>query len=147
MRHSIISAAFVWVAGLGVLASCEDEPNSTATQETVDETLTLESDDTGALLACEGEVCQRVANPEGCAQLEVTIDTASGSSCARCLDIDGSVLSERCDGTLVSCTLVTAPEPDCVVCAHASGNVLFSSCVADFPLECVAFAEAVDPVA
>ncbi|MEM6730111.1 MAG: hypothetical protein AAF658_01070 [Myxococcota bacterium] len=50
------------------------------------------------------------------------------------------LLGESCDGSRFSCTVVTAPEPDCVVCAFPNGAVAFSSCVSDEPDECVSFA-------
>ncbi len=122
-----------------LLIACDEEPTPPGTTEGTRE-LVLNAGEIGNLLFCEGDRCQSLPNPDGCASLVITIDTDSGESCARCLAEDGTQLNERCDGTSFACTLVTAPEPDCVVCAYTSGSVLFSTCTTDAPLECVSYA-------
>lgn len=124
-----------------VCFACDEEPGTPGPTEELRE-LTLSAGEGGRLLFCEGERCQTLPNPDGCASLVITIDTVSGESCARCLAEDGVQITERCDGTSFSCTLVTAPEPDCVVCAYTNGAVLLSTCASEQPLECVSFAGA-----
>lgn len=96
--------------------------------------------DDGRLTYCpDGGDCLVVSNPGDCDTLQIDIDTTTGATCERCLDASGGVLYERCEGTSVACTVVTAPDPDCVVCAHIDGPVIFSSCQPQEPGYCEYF--------
>lgn len=87
-------------------------------------------------------VCQVIPNPDGCAVLLVTVDSRSGEVCERCEDGAGQALYDRCTSTSVDCVRVTVSEPDCFVCAHASGPVLYSTCEPVDSGRCIARATA-----
>lgn len=74
--------------------------------------------------------CATLPNPNGCATLVITVDTATGSTCEVCAAADGTELSRTCGGkdAVVDCEVVEIPDPDCVVCAYVNGTVIFSSC-------------------
>ncbi|MEO1171784.1 MAG: hypothetical protein AAFX94_06990 [Myxococcota bacterium] len=123
-----------------VLVACAGCTYTGASSEGETETLSLRAGADGRLSYCPGGVdCVALSNPDACETLEVEIDTATGSTCERCLEADGVVRSERCEQTAVACTLVTAPEPDCVVCAHVDGPVIYSSCEPAPPSRCEYF--------
>lgn len=130
-----------FVAVALVLAACNrdnpgDPPVTTATvrlSETADKSLET----------CNGDgVCTTVPNPDGCASLVVTIDTTTGAACAQCLAADGSEVSKKCADAAIQCTVLTIPEPDCVVCAHVNGAVVYSSCQPKPPDRCVGSTDA-----
>jgi hypothetical protein len=89
-----------------------------------------------ATRATRAATCRDVPNPDGCAVVVATINTTTGAVCERCEDAAGSVLYDRCADTRVECTVVTAPEPDCVVCAYTGRSIIYSSCEATAPDLC-----------
>jgi hypothetical protein len=97
--------------------------------------LQMERTSDGQLRYCkDAKDCQSLPNPHGCATLQIDINTATGESCERCLDAAGNIITDGCGQTSVACTVVTIPDPDCVVCAYVNGAVIFSSCVAEQPV-------------
>ncbi len=124
--------------GASGLLACTD-PQPTTNDPTGETHLTLSQDNAGDLAYCDAaERCVTVSNPEQCEVLELTIDNGTGAVCERCVDADGNLVFDRCQETHVACTLVTAPEPDCLVCAHVDGPVIYSSCIAAAPTVCTA---------
>src|SRR5690606_8081730 len=73
-------------------------------------------------------------NPCGCAAAEVAIDAATGETRETCIDEAGAS-DASCQG-LAACVRVTAPEPDCVVCAWIGGRVFYSTCQPDDGIVC-----------
>ena len=108
-------------------------------------TLQLNRLENGDLQYCEenGE-CLELPYDGDCATMEITIDTATGQTCERCVLADGTVAKETCNGTSVACAVVTIPDPDCVVCAYVDGAIIYSSCIADEP-QCYSDADCRDP--
>jgi hypothetical protein len=84
----------------------------------------------------EGD-CDSYPNPNDCVFLEIEINTITGESCERCYNDQRELTHESCSETSVACTVVTLPEPDCVVCAYVNGAVIFSSCIPEEPPVCV----------
>jgi hypothetical protein len=124
---------------MALLAGCPSTSNKCFDRSCLSDTstVTLGADPSGTLDACDASGnCQPVPNPEGCATLVVTIDGTTGAACEKCLDASGGTIYDRCRSTAVQCTVVTAPEPDCVVCAHVDGPVIYSSCVPTTPEGC-----------
>jgi hypothetical protein len=97
--------------------------------------LELQAGEDGAFSSCDADgACETLPNPDNCAILIVIIDNVSGRTCERCEGADGQVIYDRCDETRVVCTVITIPEPDCVVCAYDQGSIVYSSCtVGDDP--------------
>ena len=132
----ILATAFC----LGGLLACVSEQTPESGQST---TLRFEHEQgSGDLKLCdENGDCSNVSeptiipNPRQCEVYTVEI-SSSGRTCERCEDASGTVLHESCDEADIACTLVTAPEPDCVVCAHIGGTVVYSSCIPEEPLNC-----------
>jgi hypothetical protein len=101
-------------------------------------TLKMQAAADGKLQYCNAAgTCQSLPNPDGCAVLTVTIDQVKGGTCESCVDAKGGVLRDSCADTSVACTVVTLPEPDCVICAYVNGAIIYSSCVAEQPQNCV----------
>ena len=125
-RITVLSAC------MGGLLACDGtgEPPRTTV-------LTLEQNLDGGLDNCDpAGNCSSLSNPEQCARLEVSADTQSGGVCERCLAADGTVIREGCEETDVACTVITIPEPDCIVCAHRDGPVVLSTCEPEPPIRC-----------
>lgn len=134
MRHRLLLTFTLCMAGTWACTTAAD-PTSPGNTET----LALERDENGNLRYCDADDpsdCVTVSNPNDCATLQIEIDTATGATCERCIGSNGEVTYERCEDTAIACTLVTAPEPDCVVCAHVDGPVLYSTCIPDSPEHC-----------
>lgn len=124
---------------IGGAVACTFSPESPSSDQT--HTLRLSQTPNGDLEYCDPQTgdCVDVSNPNSCAVVEIEIDTATGATCERCLDDAGQVTYESCGEASVACTVVTAPEPDCVVCAHIDGPVIFSSCTPSTPDHCEFF--------
>ncbi len=76
----------------------------------------------------------RILPPEPeCVSLETVITSSTGTTCETCYDADNRVLYVDCADPRITCTVVTAPEPDCLICAHSEGVVVYSSCAAQEP--------------
>ncbi len=107
-------------------------------------TLMLEGNSDGDLSYCDADgECYILPNPDDCSVLTVEVDLTTGETCEVCTDSAGSDGAETCTDTQIACVLVTAPEPDCVVCAHVGGAVIHSTCVVEEPTDCEVFG---DPV-
>ncbi len=104
---------------------------TTGKQTTV---LKLSAGADGSFSYCDDEDgCQSLPNPNDCSTLVIEIDNQSGSTCETCLDESGATVYQSCDATSVACTLVTLPDPDCVVCAYINGAIIYSSCTVAEP--------------
>jgi eight-cysteine-cluster-containing protein len=115
--------------GLGACA-----PGPVDDQKLGNKTLQLTRQSDGSMQYCDSAgTCQALPYGGDCVTLEITIDTATGNTCEKCILADGSTGYESCGASSVACVLVTLPEPDCVVCAYVNGAVLFSSCVSAEP--------------
>jgi hypothetical protein len=133
-RYALIAVA---------LAACKGSVSAPA--EVTPATVLLEQAPDKTLEACNASgVCQSVPNPDGCASLLVTIDTKTGAACAQCLAQSGTEIWKKCADAPIQCTVLTVPEPDCVVCAHENGAVVYSSCPAKPPDRCVRATNAVN---
>ena len=100
-------------------------------------TLRLTDNGAGELERCDASgVCDTIPNPDACATLVVKINNQTGETCERCETVAGDATYDRCEDTSIACTVVTAPTPDCVVCAHVGGSVIFSSCIPEEPKYC-----------
>ena len=80
--------------------------------------------------------CPELENPENCRFLTLSVDNLSGEACERCEDEAGNIIFDRCEQTEIDCTVVTAPEPDCVVCAVIGGAVVHSTCIPEDRVTC-----------
>jgi len=99
-----------------------------------DVTLSLQRLQDGNLEYCDADgECYTLPYDGDCAVIEIEINTATGTSCERCIMPDGSVIDNGCSDVTVGCTVVTIPDPDCVVCAYYNGAVIFSTCIAEEP--------------
>lgn len=138
--------SFVSCCSLLLLASCAFENAETPhDNNNPQKTLQLQQDNAGNLVYCDdnGE-CASYPNPDNCEILKVEIDTVDGRVCEICEDSAGNVVHDRCADTNIVCTVVSAPEPDCVVCAYQNGSIIFSSCVAEDPYYCVEYVSSGD---
>ncbi|MEM6731205.1 MAG: hypothetical protein AAF658_06595, partial [Myxococcota bacterium] len=125
----------MWFAGAAACSTSSEPVDASGNSET----LSLDRDANGNLRYCKADDptnCVTVSNPSNCATLEITVNTRTGETCERCLSSAGAVTYERCQGTSIACALVTAPEPDCVVCAHIDGPVIYSTCIPSEPEHC-----------
>ncbi len=93
-------------------------------------------------VAPEELTCADLPYDGDCLVIELEIDPTSARACQTCRLADGSTLEQGCDQSVVSCVLVTLPEPDCVVCAYQDGAVIFSTCVASRGSQCASYATA-----
>jgi hypothetical protein len=119
------------------LAACTGTADPGTPQIRPTATITLTDDGSGNLQSCDANgVCESHPNPDGCATLVVNIDEQTGDTCERCADANGGAIYERCNDTAVACTVVTLPEPDCVICAYVDGAIIYSTCVAQDPQTC-----------
>jgi len=136
---------FTILMGLVVLAGCDYTGGILIDPPLYDPIeLRLEQNDDGDLEYCDEDGrCSVYPNPDDCAILLAEIDPYTGETCETCTDDDGIVIAESCEGTSIACTVVTAPEPDCVVCAHVGGAVIFSDCVPAEPDNCVYYDDGV----
>ena len=103
-------------------------------------TVEFTADISGVLVRCEtGKPCQTIANPEGCARYLVSADSAGEVVCERCEDANGDLIRDTCsrDELKVQCTLVKAPDPDCLVCSSVDGPVILSTCSSSGPIDCI----------
>ncbi len=125
------------LAGL-VACAPESQPQAQG-----DKTILLSRLSDGNLEYCaeDTDECQTLPYDGDCDIIEITIDTATGTSCQRCIMADGSVVDEGCNNAAVECVLITIPDPDCVVCAYVNGAVVYSSCTVDDDPECVVDAD------
>ncbi|MCK5690352.1 hypothetical protein KAI87_13830 [Myxococcota bacterium] len=139
-----VLTSMVLVASVALMGCDTSEPGSTGgTLSTVE----LMANSDGDLEACDANgTCVALPNPDECAILTLEINNMTGETCETCFAEDGTVISESCENTTVECTVITAPEPDCVVCAHVGGSVVHSSCVVEQPDNCDVFSYA-DPEA
>jgi hypothetical protein len=121
----------------GLLAACTgaDDGGKRGDPDGSTSLLRLSRSDDGTLEYCdpEGE-CSTLPYGGDCEIIEIRIDTSSGSTCERCILADGTTEDHGCDNAVVACTVVTVPEPDCVVCAYVSGAVIYSSCEPSEPV-------------
>ena len=102
------------------------------------EHLTLLKASDGNLQFCDtNQHCQEIANPAGCTTLDATIATQKASVCETCLDASGKTLNSNCTDTHIACTVVTSTEPHCVVCAYDGGPIVYTSCPAQSPVNCM----------
>ena len=89
--------------------------------EIVEEFVTLRLNQTfdGRLASCtfEGD-CVFVSNPRHCTVVEFSINTTTGAVCETCMDAYENTMAKTCSSSSLSCTVNTAPDPDCLVCAH-----------------------------
>ncbi|MEZ4271982.1 MAG: hypothetical protein R3C68_11305 [Myxococcota bacterium] len=92
--------------------------------------------DGDVLQRCDAKRCVTLPNPLGCTTWILEIDPSDAGVCATCLDNTSSIIDRRCQNTPVSCVLVKAPEPDCLVCAGHDGTVVYSTCATEEPVEC-----------
>lgn len=93
--------------------------------------LSLQKASDGNLQYCDANGnCQELSNPGGCATLTANITQASSgvSVCEVCADASGAPISNNCDQTHVTCTLVTASEPHCAVCAYDGASIVYNNC-------------------
>jgi len=128
---------------VGLVACAQDEgPDSGSTQElrleardgTTDVEYCKDTDNDGV-----DDQCQTFPNPRPneCSVIVITIDNQSGKICETCEDANGNVLDDSCQpDSIIACTVITFAEPDCVVCAHVDGPVIYSSCIVEEPERC-----------
>ena len=116
----------------GVLACQPPADGSASDQSGSTVSFRLEANADGDLERCKDDgQCETVSNLAGCATLVVSVDTDVGQTCERCETDSREVLYDRCNDTDIICDVVIAPNPDCVVCAHNEGPIVFSSCIAN----------------
>jgi hypothetical protein len=128
-----MSSNLACICLLGLLAACgvaSPDPDSTAGDS---HTIRLNRLENGNYEYCDenGECRELPSNGSDCAVLEIRVDLATGQSCQTCILADGTAVDQGCSGSYVVCTLVTIPEPDCVVCAYVNGAIVYSSCTVD----------------
>ncbi|MFH1808793.1 MAG: hypothetical protein ABIJ09_08605 [Pseudomonadota bacterium] len=83
-----------------------------------------------------------LANPQGCARLEVRVE-AGGQTCEICTDLQGRVLSELCGvGERAECSVLENNlGATCSICQTSTGTVLFDSCHEELPTNMLAGCE------
>ncbi len=133
MRHfgdlAIAGIALV-VSGRVITEDMSDVDASRRVEPSAEAILRLERTPAGLLAACDASgACTEQPNPDDCAELEIAIDPSSGATCSRCLDARGTAVAGDCAHAPVACTVVTAPDPHCLVCAWVDGAVVYSTCV------------------
>ena len=124
-------------ASIGIMA-CIGGSVSLPDESAATTSVVLQQQADGSLTSCDANgVCQSLPNPNNCTKLIVEIDLSTGATCESCLDASGVELFYACGETSVACTLVSVPDPDCMVCAYLEGSVIFSSCIGQAPPEVV----------
>jgi len=118
---------------------CTYEAGQVTTHRGVTVTLTLAQDGAGNLDCQLPATCEDLPYGGDCAALEIDVDTATGRTCQRCVHDNGAVTDQGCDDSVIGCVVVTLPDPDCVVCAYVNGSVVFSTCQAQEPDECIEY--------
>lgn len=140
LRQNCMGNPRAWICSMAVLTwgfvGCGNEPGDK-------ELFELEAGLSGALEYCDDAgQCQSLANPNECVTLTIEVDLATGQSCERCVGAGGETIYDDCVHSTVVCDVVTAPEPDCVVCAHYQGPIVYSTCVPDEEKKCSVYSDA-----
>ncbi len=133
MRHfgDLAIAGIALVVSGRVISEDMSEGNASRAAEPPAETiLRLERTAAGLLAGCDASgACAEHPNPDDCAALEIAIDPSSGATCSRCLDARGTIVAGDCAHAPVACTVITTPDPHCLVCAWVDGAVVYSTCL------------------